>query len=288
MLSGECDEVLLSTPDVPVRVQCLVTNKANAALPPLPRWTGAGPLQAHHPGAARGDPAFGNGLGLIHVALAAKAAKASGMEVELWQEEDRVFFRAAFDTVTTTETAAAAVACAPGAGDERFPCGLHIHCLEDSALARQTLQASLGGRMPQSIVKAYGDTVRDVEVFKDAVLHRCDVAIVDQVLDGVRPELVRTVRKPSHLGGGGPGQTQICSIAIGLQFRGPFVFKCICSKLSFFLAFLMWRGWVAGSVGWAGGQPGPQSPPPALGVAEHKFGSPIRPWVLQLLEYVCG
>ena len=160
-------------------VQFVVSNRANSGRPKLQRWTSESrpPAPADPPS---GQPTpLSDGLGLSHIYAAAKVI---GMAVELWQDDDTVFFRATLPAGVVASRGSDRAADA--AETVAFPRGLRIACLDDSGIARRSLRTVLGARFPESVVSAFGSTADEVEAFKAALLDEgCDIAVFHQNLD---------------------------------------------------------------------------------------------------------
>ena len=165
--------------NAPVRVRFLVSNRANPRRPAIQtRWSSTS--QEHRVSvAARQDPlrpTLSDGLGLRHIAM---AARASGMVAALWQEDDEVFFELCFSSVAKplqATDAAAAQAARP------FPPGLTVLGLDDSDIARVTLETNLQNVVPNGTVLMYGKDLDEVEEFKRTALESGDILILDENL----------------------------------------------------------------------------------------------------------
>ena len=160
-------------------IQFVVSNRANSERPKLQRWTSESrpPAPVDPPS---GQPtSLSDGLGLSHIS---DAAKIIDMAVELWQDDDTVFFRA---TLAADVVASCGNDCAADVAETiALPHGLRISCLDDSGIARRSLQTVLSARLPESAVSVFGSTVDEVESFKAALLEEgCDIAVFDQNLD---------------------------------------------------------------------------------------------------------
>ena len=163
--------------NAPVRVRFLVSNRANPRRPAIQtRWSSTS--QEHRASVApRKDPlrpTLSDGLGLHHIGM---AARASGMVAELWQEDDEVFFKLCFSSVVKpleATDAGAAQAARP------FPSGLTILGLDDSGIARVTLETNLQSVVPNGTVSMYGKDLDEVEEFKRTALGRGDILILDE------------------------------------------------------------------------------------------------------------
>ena len=160
-------------------IQFVVSNRANSERPKLQRWTSESQPPAPVDSPSGQPTSLSDGLGLSHIS---DAAKIIDMAVELWQDDDAVFFRA---TLAADVVASSGNDCANDVAETiAFPHGLRISCLDDSGIARRSLQTVLSARFPESAVSVFGSTVDEVESFKAALLEEgCDIAMFDQNLD---------------------------------------------------------------------------------------------------------
>ena len=101
----------------------------------------------------------------------AMVANKCGMDLELWQEGDLVYFRAIVDVVLTKDKEQENPP--EGTRAKGFPPGMHIVCLDDSAVARRSLSVVLSARIPGSVVEVFGQSTSEVDLFVQAVLCRC-------------------------------------------------------------------------------------------------------------------
>ena len=160
-----------------VRVRFLVSNRTNPKRPAMQtRWSSDREVRRISV-ASRKDPlrpTLSDGLGLQHIAM---AARASGMTAELWQEGEEVFFQLCFSSVAA---AAEATDAAAGQAACPFPPGLTILCLDDSDIARVTLETHLQDVVPSGTVLMYGKDLDEVEAFKRTALESGDILILDE------------------------------------------------------------------------------------------------------------
>ena len=169
----------------PVVVRFLLSNQANSNRPPLhTAWSSQGRSDALAHDSSR--PTLSSGLGLQHISMVVKCC---GMVARLWQQECQVFFELCFNTRVTRVTAS---------GQEvvkvmrPIPVGLQIICLDDSAIARQSLQHMLSAEIPGATVTTYGKYVAEVAEFKKAALNQGHVLILDQHVDFPEANLLGT------------------------------------------------------------------------------------------------
>ena len=157
-------------------VRFLVTNKSNPDRPKLTgRWSSEGPSALMPPSHAR-RPALSDGLGLHHISVVAKAC---AMQASLWQEDETVLFELCVAAAVGTSGPDTPVGPAPCT----LPPGLSILCLDDSAIARESLQAVLAREVPDAYVEAYGEHATDIPEFMRAALEHAHIIIVDQNVD---------------------------------------------------------------------------------------------------------
>ena len=163
----------------PVTVRFLVTNQANPSRPALQSWSSQDQVVAGLPtGSSR--PTLSDGLGLQHIRMVANSCD---MIAALWQEGAQVCFELRVETTTadspavTSNTQPLHVSCP-------FPPGLTILGLDDSAIARETLQFHFQNEIPSALkVAMYGKDVEEVEQFKEDALESGDILIVDENVD---------------------------------------------------------------------------------------------------------
>ena len=170
------------------RVQFMVTNRANSSKARLEgRWSSDGNDLRRFPHDASEAVSLSDGLGLQHIR---KVANLCGMEAHLWQEHGVVYFTATIATeiseggVGPTDTALQAI--------PQLPPNTRIFCIDDSAIARESMACILPSLIPDSIVRTFGENLASVEQFKAAVLEGCDIAILDQHLDYPGAEVLGT------------------------------------------------------------------------------------------------
>ena len=136
----------------------LVTNRANPQRAPLTdRWSsrGAGDCLPHD--AAR--PALSDGLGLQHIRMVTGAC---GMVAQLWQDGPDVFFELCAPTTTAAGATAGLSQPQPAPLVQLFPDGLTILCLDDSGVARESLQCMLNAEVPGATVATFGRDALEV------------------------------------------------------------------------------------------------------------------------------
>ena len=136
----------------------LLTNQANPQRAPLTdRWSsrGAGDCLPHD--AAR--PALSDGLGLQHIRMVAGAC---GMVAQLWQDGPDVFFELCAPTTTAAAATAGLSPLQPAPLVQPFPDGLTILCLDDSGVARESLQCMLEVEVPGATVATFGRDAAEV------------------------------------------------------------------------------------------------------------------------------
>ena len=161
------------TPTIAPR-QKLVFKVTNRADPAKPRISGDLLVQAEHGPVQRTSGALFDGFGLQHIVMAAQTL---GMATSLTQDGDVVTFEASIDTEIVADPDSSLEARAP------FPVGLRICCIDDSAVARRLVALHVSRHFPGSTVQQFGDTLMDVQRFKEAVLSGADVAILDQNME---------------------------------------------------------------------------------------------------------
>eukprot|EP00668_Euglena_longa_P021037 GGOE01026170.1.p1 GENE.GGOE01026170.1~~GGOE01026170.1.p1 ORF type:complete len:679 (-),score=166.00 GGOE01026170.1:1200-3203(-) len=146
-------------------------------------------------------PTLSDGIGLLHCVLAARLGR---IALSLRQEGDVVTFTATLEadvpdceTKCSTEDDFLYLA-------NRFPTGLKIFCLDDSAASRRLLEFHLKQWCPSAVVRTYGATEDDIGVFITEALQEADVVVLDQNLE----------YSHTHYG------TDLCRQLIGFGFRG--------------------------------------------------------------------
>ena len=162
----------------PVTVRFLVTNQADPSRRALQSWSSQDQGQALPTDSTR--PTLSDGLGLQHIRMVANSCD---MIAGLRQEGAQVYFELCVDTTTadsaviTSNTEPLHVSCP-------FPPGLTILGLDDSGIARQTLQFHFEREIPSALrVMMYGKDVEEVEQFKQDALENGDILIVDENVD---------------------------------------------------------------------------------------------------------
>ena len=136
------------------KLRFLLTNRANPNRAPIAaRWCSWGAGECLPQDAAR--PALSDGLGLEHIRLVASAC---GMAASLWQDGLEVFFELCVLTrlAAGKEVVPSAPLVAP------FPENLHVFCLDDSPIARESLQCMLEAEVPTMTVGSFGANVAEV------------------------------------------------------------------------------------------------------------------------------
>ena len=133
-------------------LQFLLTNRANPQRAPLTdRWSSRGTSDCLPQDAAR--PALSDGLGLQHIRMVASTC---GMVAQLWQVGPDVFFELCAPVTTAAATAAGLAHLHPAPLVQPFPDGLTILCLDDSGVARESLQCMLEAEVPGATVATFG------------------------------------------------------------------------------------------------------------------------------------
>ena len=161
----------------PVVLRFEVSNRANAERPPLQvSWTSDGPSDALANESSR--PTLSDGLGLQHISMVVNLC---GMKARLWQRESRVFFELRLNTQIAVgarlESTEVVKMTRP------VPMDLNILCLDDSPVARQSLQYMLPAHIPGATVATFGKNLEEVHEFKKAALTDGDLVILDQNVD---------------------------------------------------------------------------------------------------------
>ena len=163
----------------PKNVPFLLTNRANPGSPALETcWSSLNPstlLPADSP-----RPTLSDGLGLQHIAMAANYC---GMIAELWQEEAQVCFQLSFRTTTAPPIATPIVQSStvtPLVKSVPFSPGLNILVLDDSGIARKSLQTNLQKAAPDSTVAVYGKDAAEIQAFKQDAQTKGDILIMDE------------------------------------------------------------------------------------------------------------
>ena len=163
----------------PVTVRFRVTNQADPSRPALSQsWSSKDEVQALPTDSSR--PTLSDGLGLQHIRMVANSCD---MIADLWQEGARVCFQLRVDT-TIADSAVITSNAEPLHVSCPFPPGLTILGLDDSDIARQTLQFHFEKEIPSALrVAMYGKDVEEVEQFKQDALENGDILIVDENVD---------------------------------------------------------------------------------------------------------
>ena len=171
----------------PVALRFLLTNRANSNRPALRRpWSSQDPNQeVSLKDSSR--PTLSDGIGLQHISM---VANSSGMVAQLWQNDDDVFFELRLDTQVVPAVTPTTVA--HRRATRVVPHGLSILCLDDSPIARQSLQYMLEAEVPDARVATFGQDIKEVEDFKKAALKEGNIVILDQHVDVPGFELLGT------------------------------------------------------------------------------------------------
>ena len=103
----------------------------------------------------------------------------------------QVLFELCVDTELVPASDAAAAAPAP-VDAPPFPPGLSIMCLDDSAVARESLGAIIPQKVPTAAVVTFGRDAEDAARFQPAALAGADIVILDQNVDIPGRELLGT------------------------------------------------------------------------------------------------
>ena len=123
--------------------------------------------------------ALSDRIGLQHSFL---AAEAQGMLVSLTQQGGKVVFEAELD-VEVVASQAEAKNTQLEEDLTRFPQGLAIYCIDDSASARRLLHHNLITWANTTNVHMFGRDELEVSRFTSAALANADIAILDQHLE---------------------------------------------------------------------------------------------------------
>eukprot|EP00667_Euglena_gracilis_P003742 EG_transcript_3753 len=155
-----------------------VTNRSDPACQLCPQLV----RRLMHAGSPRPSPtettAECQSSGLVHCF---RAALVQGMAVSLVQEDGVVTFEASVATRLVRE----APPHLPARYDEegKFPPGLRVAVIDDSATARMLLKHQLSREPFCCVVDTFGESAADVESFLCHALRAADIAILDQHLD---------------------------------------------------------------------------------------------------------
>ena len=106
-----------------------------------------------------------DGIGLKHVVMAAGKCN---IDVELWQEDDRVFFKATYPTTVASRQSSDCAFANDQNDAQTLPSGLHIACIDDSKVARIGLHGALLRLIDQSTVTVFGSSLEEVDQFKQS------------------------------------------------------------------------------------------------------------------------
>ena len=94
------DDIAMESDETPVRVQFLTTNYTDSRKGQIELWNGTGPIViSDGPQQEQAPMSMSDGIGLKHVVM---AAGKYNIDVELWQEDDRVFFKATYPTTVAS------------------------------------------------------------------------------------------------------------------------------------------------------------------------------------------
>eukprot|EP00667_Euglena_gracilis_P001655 EG_transcript_1655 len=158
----------------------------NAVHPDRPRLTPAyvqdllAGKVCRHPGSTASPLSYG--VGLSHCMM---AARRGGIQLDLWEEGDRVVFTACVDAPRTPYGASpdAAEADAGAPLPPLLPEGLRIHWIDDSVAAQRLLAFHIQRSCPSATFRCYGAREDDVATFLSTALTEADIVIMDQNLD---------------------------------------------------------------------------------------------------------
>eukprot|EP00667_Euglena_gracilis_P007397 EG_transcript_7473 len=161
-------------------VSFIVKNTADPSSPPLTEET----VEALFRGEARLQPTavvptLSDGIGMTHCVL---AARLGGMALSLQQQGDVVTFTATVEVGRAEEPFSRSAEDGLRSIADRFPPGLRILCLDDSAAARRLMEFHLRKGCPLADIRTYGATEDEVDGFVRDALEGADIAIVDQNL----------------------------------------------------------------------------------------------------------
>ena len=161
-----------------VVLRVLVRNRAKATRPKLSVWrSGCSPTAPAKPRVS--GASLSSGLGLEHMRM---VADVSGITAQLWQEDDTVFFEAR-KTVDAADPVPEAGSTDQLEASLLQTCRLTITCLDDSAVARRTLENAFEQYLPNAAVQIFGQGAGDIPAFKRCVEKKCDILVTDQHLD---------------------------------------------------------------------------------------------------------
>ena len=140
------DDIAMESDETPVRVQFLTTNYTDSRKGRIERWNGTGPIViSDRPQQEQAPMSMSDGIGLKHVVM---AAGKYNIDVELWQEDDRVFFKATYPTTVASRQSSDCAFTNDQNDAQTLPSGLQIACIDDSKVARIGLH---GLHWPQPI-----------------------------------------------------------------------------------------------------------------------------------------
>jgi CheY-like chemotaxis protein len=175
------DDIAMESDETPVRVQFLTTNYTDSRKGRIERWNGTGPIViSDRPQQEHAPMSMSDGIGLKHVVM---AAGKYNIDVELWQEDDCVFFKATYPTTVASRQSSDCAFTNDQNDAQTLPSGLQIACIDDSKVARIGLHGALSRLIDQSTVTVFGSSLEEVDQFKQQVMEGCHIAILDQNID---------------------------------------------------------------------------------------------------------
>ena len=125
-----------------------------------------------------GRDLLSDGLGLEHIALVANTCD---LTAELWQEEDHVVFELSVQLGVESSPIAVPEATTSPAVVPPFPDGICIMCMDDSPVARSSLDLLIRAQLPTADVRVFGGRLTDGHEFPTLALEQADIVILDQV-----------------------------------------------------------------------------------------------------------
>ena len=162
------DDIAMESDETPVRVQFLTTNYTDSRKGRIERWNGTGPIViSDGPQQEQAPMSMSDGIGLKHVVM---AAGKYNIDVELWQEDDRVFFKATYPTTVASRQSSDCAFTNDQNDAQTLPSGLQIACIDDSKVARIGLHGALSRLIDQSTVTVFGSSLEEVDQFKQQVM----------------------------------------------------------------------------------------------------------------------
>ena len=157
----------------PIKTRFVVTNRANPRRSVVAHWSTRQPRPSLPP--TPSPATLSDGLGLQHIKMVADACSMAG---ELWQQGEEVFFELSFVAAAACSTVPPNVPALPP--PVVLPPGVNVLGLDDSAVARRSLEAHLGRAVPDGTVRVYGADLAEVDAFKRAALAEGDILILDE------------------------------------------------------------------------------------------------------------